>query len=59
MDRNQASGMPVDTCVAQMLTALVKGKREVLIGGKELLAVYMKRFLPRLFWKIIPKQSAT
>ena len=41
------------------LEAMAKGKREVLIGGKELLAVYMKRFLPRLFWKIIPKQSAT
>ena len=59
MDRNQASGMPVDICVAQMLTALAKEKREVLIGGKELLAVYMKRFLPNLFWKIIPNQSAT
>jgi hypothetical protein len=42
-----------------MLTALAKEKREVLIGGKELLAVYMKRFLPNLFWKIIPNQSAT
>jgi hypothetical protein len=59
MDRNQASGMPVDSCVQQMLSALAKEKREVLIGGKELIAVYMKRFLPCLFWKIIPKQSAT
>jgi len=59
MDRNQASGMPVDICVAQMLTALAQEKREVLIGGKELLAVHMKRFLPRLFWKVIPNQSAT
>lgn len=59
MDRNQATGMPVEECVQQMLEAMAKGKREVLIGGKELLAVYMKRFLPRLFWKIIPKQSAT
>jgi short-subunit dehydrogenase len=59
MDRNQATGMPVEHCVTLMLEALAKGKREVLIGGKELIAVYMKRFLPRLFWKIIPKQSAT
>jgi short-subunit dehydrogenase len=59
MDRNQATGMPVEHCVSLMLEALAKGKREVLIGGKELIAVYMKRFLPRLFWKIIPKQSAT
>jgi short-subunit dehydrogenase len=59
MDRNQSSGMPVSECVTQMLLALEKKKREVLIGRKELLAVYLKRFLPRLFWRIIPKQSAT
>lgn len=59
MDDNQAGGMPVDECVAQMLKALAQQKREVLIGRKELLAVYLKRFFPRLFWKIIPGQSAT
>jgi hypothetical protein len=59
MDHNQATGMPVDVCVEQLIKALVKNKHEVLIGNKELLAVHMKRFFPRLFWKIIPKQSAT
>lgn len=59
MDSNQAGGMPVDECVAQMLKALAQQKREVLIGRKELLAVYLKRFVPALFWKIIPRQSAT
>lgn len=59
MDHNLATGMPVEQCVAQMLLALSKGKKEVLIGGKELIAVYLKRFVPSLFWKIIPKQSAT
>ena len=59
MDHNQATGMPVDVCVQQLLNALVKNKHEVLIGNKELMAVHLKRFFPRLFWKIIPKQSAT
>jgi dehydrogenase/reductase SDR family protein 7B len=59
MDDNQANGMPVEHCVSEMLLGLAKKKREILIGGKELLAVYMKRFVPSLFWKIIPKQSAT
>lgn len=59
MDDNQANGMPVEHCVSEMLLGLAKKKREILIGGKELLAVYMKRFVPGLFWKIIPKQSAT
>lgn len=59
MDHNQATGMPVDECARQMLLALSKKKREVLIGRKELIAVYLKRFLPKLFWRIIPKQAAT
>ena len=59
MDRNQSTGMPVEKCVAQMLLALSKSKREVLIGGKELIAVRLKRFLPHLFWRLVPKQNAT
>ncbi len=59
MDHNQATGMPVDECVRQLINAVEKGKREVLIGNKEIKAVTLKRFLPKLFWKIIAKQSAT
>lgn len=59
MDHNQATGMPVDVCVKQLLKALEKNKHEVLIGNKELIAVKLKRFLPFLFWKLIPKQSPT
>jgi dehydrogenase/reductase SDR family protein 7B len=59
MDHNQETGMPVEVCVRQILTAVSMKKREVLIGNKEILAVYIKRFLPNLFWKIIQKQKAT
>ena len=59
MDHNQATGMPVDECVRQLLRAVDKNKREVLIGNKEIKAVTLKRFLPKLFWKVIAKQSAT
>ena len=59
MDHNQETGMPVDECVRQILIAVEKKKREVLIGNKEILAVYIKRFFPNLFWKIIQKQKAT
>lgn len=59
MDHNQASGMPVSTCVKELLAATVKEKKEVLIGNKEILAVKIKRFFPSLFWKIIKKQKAT
>lgn len=59
MDHNQKTGMPVDECVKQILKAVEKKKREVLIGNKEIIAVYIKRYLPNQFWKIIQKQKAT
>jgi len=59
MDHNQETGMSVEDCVQQILKAVSKKKREVFIGNKEILAVYIKRFFPNLFWKIILKQKAT
>lgn len=60
MDHNQATGMSTETCAKQIINAIQKNKKEVLIGNKETLAVTLKRFLPQnLFWNIIKKQSAT
>ncbi|MFK7785608.1 MAG: SDR family oxidoreductase [Crocinitomicaceae bacterium] len=59
MDHNQATGMTVQECVRQLFKAVDKNKKEVLIGNKEIKAVTLKRFLPKLFWKVIRKQSAT
>lgn len=60
MDHNQQTGMPVEECVSRLLKAVEKEKREVLIGNKEIKAVFLKRFLPQSwFWKIMRKQSAT
>lgn len=59
MDHNQETGMSVEECVRILLKAVDKRKKEILIGNKEIKAVFVKRFFPRLFWKIIAKQSAT
>jgi len=59
MDHNQETGMSAEECVSILLTAVSKNKKEVLIGNKEIKAVTLKRFLPKLFWKVIKKQSAT
>jgi short-subunit dehydrogenase len=58
MDHNQETGMSVERCVSKILSAVQKNKREKLIGGKEIIAVYIKRFMPNLFHRIIKKQSA-
>jgi len=59
MDHNQETGMSAATCAVQIVSAAQKNKPEVLIGNKEILAVYLKRFVPSIFRKIIRKQKAT
>ncbi len=59
MDHNQATGMPVSECVIKIIKAVSNKKKEVLIGNREIYAVYIKRFLPALFWKIIKNEKAT
>lgn len=59
MDHNQATGMSAAQCVNELLNAVSREKKEVLIGNKEIKAVTLKRFFPKLFWKIIKKQPAT
>lgn len=59
MDPGLAGGIPVEKATKQMVNALYKGKREVLIGGKEIWMVHFKRFLPVLFWRIVSKVDPT
>ncbi len=59
MDHNQDTGMSAQECVKILLNAVAKEKKEILIGNKEIKAVTLKRFFPKIFWKVIKKQSAT
>ncbi|MBU2062248.1 MAG: SDR family NAD(P)-dependent oxidoreductase [Bacteroidetes bacterium] len=58
MDHNQATGMSVEDCVSRILSAVSKNKKEALIGNKEIMAVYLKRYCPAIFYRVIRKQSA-
>ena len=55
MDEAQANGMSPEAFAKKLFKAIQKKKEEVYIGGKETLAVYLKRFLPGVFSKIIQK----
>ncbi len=55
MDEAQANGMPVDKFTRKMIAAIEKEKTEVNIGGREVYAVYLKRFMPSLFNMIVRK----
>jgi len=52
MDPGQATGISADLCARKYLDAGYKKKHEVLIGGKELMMVHIRRFLPSLFYRL-------
>ncbi|MBT5527849.1 MAG: SDR family oxidoreductase [Cytophagia bacterium] len=59
MDAGQAGGVSIEYCAKKYLRSIEKGKKEVLIGGKELIPVYLKRYAPALFYKLISNVKPT
>ena len=57
MDESHENAMSAQECAQQIIAGILNDKEEILVGGKELLAVKIKRFFPKLFGKIIRKQS--
>ena len=58
MDAGQATGIRADLCARRYLDAIYKRKPEILIGGKELMMVHIRRFFPRLFYRLARKIKA-
>lgn len=57
MDETTEQGTSAEECSRQILQAIKADKEEIFIGGKELKAVWLKRFFPKLFSKMIRKQK--
>jgi short-subunit dehydrogenase len=55
MDHAQGEGKPAEWCAKKIAKAIEKRKEEVYIGGREVLGVYIKRFFPSLFTRLIRK----
>ncbi len=59
-DRATANGMHPDVFAKKVLKAISRKKQEVIIGGaKVVLAIYIKRFFPRLLSNMIRKVAVT
>jgi dehydrogenase/reductase SDR family protein 7B len=58
MDPHQANGTAPAECANQILKGLSLQKKEFGVGGKELLGLFLNRYFPRFFAKILRKQSA-
>jgi len=59
MDDGQKNGMPSEKAARKIVRALRREKREVIVGGKELLMLPIKKFTPWLFYQIVRKIKHT
>ena len=59
MDDGQAKGISVEKCARKAVKAIARGRHRKLIGGVELMMVYIKKWIPCLFFKIAGRIKAT
>lgn len=50
MDEGQESGLPADVTAKKIVRKLKLQKKEILVGGREVVMVHIRRFLPSLYY---------
>lgn len=55
MGEGQDKGMEPELLAEKVMNAIRKGKKEIYVGGKDVLIIYIKRFFPALYYWIIRK----
>jgi len=59
IDPRHIQGMSAEQCAKRIISGMEKNKPEILVGKKEILLVYIKRFFPFLFYRIAKNIKAT
>lgn len=59
MDQLQANGMLPAVCAQRIIAALKRGEAQVLVGGREKMAVYLYRFLPAIYRRVVRRMKVT
>jgi len=59
MDEATDKGMSPEDCAAAILQAIRREKYEAYIGGKETMAVYLKRWFPKILHRVVQKSAVT
>ncbi|MBR1539331.1 MAG: SDR family NAD(P)-dependent oxidoreductase [Bacteroidales bacterium] len=58
MDPGQAGGMDADLCARKCVNGIVRGRRQVRVGGKEMISCFVYKWFPGLFFRFAGKVSA-
>jgi len=59
MDPAQAGGISPEKCARKMIRAMKRNRKDVLIGGRELLMVWVHKYLKWLYYQVVDRISNT
>jgi short-subunit dehydrogenase len=59
MDPGQAKGIAPDKCARKMIMAMKRNRKDVLIGGSELIMVWIHKYCKWLYYKLLNRISST
>ncbi len=59
MGRGQEKGMSPDEFAEKLLPKILKEKQEIYIGGFEILGIYVKQLIPKIFYRILRHSEVT
>ncbi len=59
MGEAQARGISPDACARTIVAATAKNRREIYVGGREVAAIYLKRFFPSIVERVVRRYKLT
>ena len=59
LDEGQEKGITPEKAAKQIINGIKRNKREILVGGSELLMLHIRRYIPWLFFRIADKIKST
>lgn len=57
MDASTERGMAPDECATAIVRAVARKKNEAYVGGREVIGIYLQRFVPALFARIVRRMT--
>jgi len=57
MDEGQAGGITAEKAAEQIIRGLKRHRREILVGSKELLMLWIRKYIPALFFRIAGRMN--
>jgi hypothetical protein len=58
MDPGQAAGITPEKCARLMIRAMKRNRKDVLIGGSELIMVWIHKYCKPLYHRLVNKVNA-